>query len=438
MTDRFVPLMLSAWLVACSNEVPPVPPGTPPNDAELAQRLFDTYSSWTANDALSPECAVYFSACADVFARRAGSDPKDLKSKNPRAFMVNPDPAWLTGWDQLPEDDGQRHVTLGALTYAASLRAYFNSCDATAQEVAGQRAIAQGLLDAELNAAKNEPNAYKRIGALVRLRQELKKKHPDPVGPRYQLEQALFDEFQKSGRGLIYDLRKQRPDDIGTLRPAFSAADERDLLCLDGLPSWQDHESIPQKFVRAPVSAARRDELLARIKKAQDLAEKIPAREATVESMGSHRAPGKGELLSFEKSVLGAPLHVKKVGPDDRSSGLLVELVGKALVKDAPYDCKESDKPSKVGPDGKVHYPTDCKRRDEQRNVRVRLVLAERPDFSMQADDQVTFLGKLTKLSSKPGKPDKNKITPVDIEIEAEGTHVLEIWRQQLLAADYF
>ena len=219
-------------VLACSEPPPPLQP-RPIGNVEQALRVSYTYSHWTAADALSPTCTVYFAACAETFMRRAGSDPQDLAAKNPRAFMTNPDPEWLPGWDQLPPDPGTRHLTYAALTYAASMKAYFGSCRATAKEAEQQRQAAAQLLASEKAVADAEPNVYKKLGGLVRLRQELRKRFPDPVGPRYEVELLLRDAFVGSGRELIYDLRRQRPDDAGALRPALTSQDEADLFCME-------------------------------------------------------------------------------------------------------------------------------------------------------------------------------------------------------------
>jgi len=435
MVERAAAVFL-AFALGCTGDPQPLEPSRRPGKVEMAQRVFDTYSKWSVNDALSPECSVYFTACADIFTRRAGADPKDISARNPRSFMTNPDPEWLPGWEQIPSDAGARHVTFGALTYAASMRAYFASCRATAKEVEDQRAAAHALLVSEKAAADKEANVYKRLGGLVRLRQELRKKHPDPVGPRYEVELVLRDAFVSAGRELIYDLRRQRPEDIGALRPAFSADEERDLFCLDSLPTWQDAASIPFQFVKVPVAADRGALLLAKVKAAQDLESKVPLREPTIASVSEGSLPGAEQLYAFDKEVLKTTLFVKKVESDAKTGGLLVELAGKATLKDVIYDCKESDKPSKVGENGKISYPSNCKKRDEARKLTLRLRLAEAPDVPIQPEDQVTFIGKLGKLSQKKA----GGTTPVGIqyELEAEGVHVLEIWRQQLLVADYF
>lgn len=430
-----VRMALAGALLACGCQEPPAPIAPrPPGNVELSQRVFATYASWTANDALSPSCSVYFSACAETFMRKSGADPQALSGKNPRSFMTNPDPEWLPGWEQLPSDDATRHLTYAALTYAASMKAYFGSCRATAREAAQQRQAAAQLLATEKAAADKEPNAYKKLGALVRVRQELRKRFPDPVGPRYDVELFLRDAFMSSGRELVYDLRRQRPEDIGALRPELPAADEADLFCMESMPIWQDAESVPFRFVKVAVPPERGKALLEKVKALQDLEAKIPLREPTVPGVDNNTSPG-DELRSFDKEVLKAPLFVKKVS-DDSKGGLVVELAGKATVQGVSYDCKEEKKPEKVGPDGKILYPTNCKTRDEARKVSLVIHMAERPDITIQPEDQVTFIGKLAKLTQK--KSGKGSPVTIQYDLEADAVHVLEIWRQQLLVADYF
>jgi hypothetical protein len=242
------------------------------------------------------------------------------------------------------------------------------------------------------------------------------------------------DAFVSTGRELIYDLRRQRPEDIGALRPTLAAEDERDLFCMESMPTWQDADSVPFGFVKVAVPPARNDALLKKVKALQDLESKIPSREPVIAGVDERSAPG-DELRSFDKEVLKAPLFVKKVS-DGANGGLVVELAGKVAVQGARYACKETDKPDKVGPDGKIAYPTNCKTRDEARKLTLVLHMAERPDIPIQPEDQVTFIGKLTKLTSKSSG--KASQLPIHYELEAEAMHVLEIWRQQLLVADYF
>jgi hypothetical protein len=419
--------------LGCSEPPAPLQP-RPIGNVELAQRVSAAYAGWTANDALSANCSVYFSACAETFMRKSGADPQDLAGQNPRAFMTNPDAEWLPGWDQLPADSATRHLTYGALTYAASMKAYFGSCRATAKEGEDRRRAAAQLLATERAAAEKEPNVYKRLGGLVRVRQELRKRFPDPVGPRYDVELLLRDAFISAGRELVYDLRRQRPDDIGALRPTLASAEESDLFCMDGMPTWQDPESVPYRFVKVAVNPGRNDALLAKVKALQDLESKIPLREPVIPGIDERTVPADAPR-AFDKAVLNAPLFVKKVS-DAEGGGLLVELAGKATVQGARYDCKESDKPEKVGPDGKIAYPLSCKTRNEARKITVVVRMAERPDITIQLEDQVTFIGKLTKLTQKTS----GKTSPVSVQydVEVEALHVLEIWRQQLLVADYF
>lgn len=431
------------WLVgavlalsACTPtmEGPATPPG--PSDAERTRQLSEVYERWTADDSAMPECAVYFTACADVFARRAGFDPSVGAQPSPRALLGSPDPTWIPGWERIPADGAHSATAFAALTWGAAMRAHFGACDKAAAEAEAKRSEGSKRVREAIDAAQKEPDRYKRLGELVRLRKELMRTHPSTIGPRYEMELALRAEFVRAGLGLVYDLQKQRADDAATLRPALAAADERDVLCLEGLPTWQDEASVPSDVVRVGITAERRAELERRIHAAQDLEQKLPEAEVNLPAYRDAVAPDPEALFRFDKDVLGAALFVKKAERDAKTGTLRVELGGSVTVKDAPFDCRDATQPSNVKPDGKINYERVCKRRDETRRLSVTLILADAPDFAMQKDDQLAFLAKVKKAEQKTKAT--AKAATIDYTVELEGVHVLEIWRQQLLAADYF
>jgi len=408
----------------------------PATDAELVAAVLRTYQTWTVADALSPKCSVYFTACADFFARRAGFDPQDLRTKNPRALLLsNPDPVWLPGWDALPQGPEHRHLAFAALTYAASMREHFEACGAVHKADEAKRATLDAFLDAEVAKLEGDNQPYRRLGALARARGELKRMDAHPIGARYRAEVLLHYEFSRHNRQRIYDLQNQRADDAALLRPSFSSQDELDLVCMKDLPSWQDNESLPVSFVKIPITRERAAALVAKLKAAQDLEARIPLAEVAVPPFKDSPAPHAGALLRLDRAAIGVPLFVKKVS-DDKDGRLLLELGGKATVKDAPHDCRPSDKPDSVDPGGKIRYDTECKRWDEARQLRVVVRLAERPDFTIQKDDQIVVIGMLVKLDTRRQKQGTGEA--VDHAVEIDGLHVLEIWRQQLLVADYF
>lgn len=424
---------------ACSGS--PEPLTTPPaaTDARLEKQLRDAYEGWAIADVESQDCTVYFGACVDAFARRAGVDPTDLAAKNPRAFMSNPDPTWITGWDALPTDDARRHVTLAAMTYAATLRVFFQTCRADADRAAEAREAQAARIKSELEGLEVIGNPYTRIGRLVALRSDLKRTHPDPIGPRYELELALFGAFKTAQRELVYKFQNQRVDDAASLRPALLPEDERDLLCLQrGAPSFQDPESLPVAYVRSPIDEKRKAQLLERSEAAKDLMTKLPAGERTLAPLSLEPLPTDGTRALLERTILGAALVVRSARPHPKDpKTLVVVLAGTARDKDVLYDCKDTSKLERVRPGtGTVDYERQCKRRDEEREIEIEVHLAETPDVPIEPGEQLTFVGTVKKAESKvvTQKP----VHRTEIRLQVDGEHVFEIWRDRLLLAGYF
>ncbi len=431
-------LVLLGALAVLGGCPPPAPEGPPkprpPTDGELAARVMQTYQAWQASEP-PQECSVYFAACADAFARQAGFDPQDLAAKNPRSFMQNPDPQWIPGWDRIPADAGHRHFAFGALAYAAVTKRFFTSChrDFDAADLA--RAEEAQRLRGELEAIDKLENPYARLGRLVTYRREVKRRFDDPVGPRYALELAVFERFSKAGRSFLYELQNQRSEDAASFRPAFTNDEERDLFCMnEGIPTWQDTESVPAAFVAIPIPAARQTTLEEKAKAARDLEAKLPAAERKLAELHVDTAPEKGTQVFIGKEVLAVPLSVNQI-KEGKDGVLTLELGGKLTLKDARYDCKTTDKIEKIV-EGKPVYAEECKKREEVREVVVTVRLPERPDVAIQKGDVVTLVGTVTKAEAR--SPKAGPKAQVVHKLELDAVHVFEIWRDRLLVADYF
>ncbi|NUP05947.1 MAG: hypothetical protein HOW73_07805 [Polyangiaceae bacterium] len=432
---RGPPLVLALALAGCSG-APSEPSAAHHTNEARARAILSVYTGWTERDSHSPACSVYFAACADSFQRRAGYDTHDLDAKNPRAFMSNPDPEWIPGWDSIPKDPLNRHVTFAALTYAAAMGAHFEDCHKRHQAQEASNAEAMKLFSASKEKLQADPNTYSRLSSLVQLRSELKRNHPRALGARYALELAIHDAFVDSGRELVYHLQSQRAEDAATLRPTLSFRDEEDITCTENLPAWQDPEAVPVGLVNNPLPKERIAELEARIAKSRDLERRIPQKTVSVRPFVIRQDHDPKAIVSIPKDAGGVPLVVVKVEASADGAGLVVELEGKTSVKDAFYGCKEADKPDAVGADGKVAYDTSCKKRDEMRKLHLSVRLAERPDFPIQRGDVLALLGKVESLETKESK--QGATTLVEHDARIEGVHVLEIWRRDLLVADYF
>lgn len=409
------------------------PQAPPETRAERSARILEAFSSWTVEDTSSAECAAYFAACVDHFHRVV--TPTDTPAlANPRAFMTNPDPAWIPGWDRLSADPSQASLTFAALTLAAATRAHWTACEKRYAETDVARTKSAALVDDEIRRLRGETNSYRKISGLVQLRTELLHEKRDTIGPRYTIELAIHEAFIASGRDLVYALQNQRSEDAGLLRPSLSYQEELELSCGEWLPAWQDPSGLPEGIVRAPVPEARLSQLKAKAEAARDLDERIPKTTAQAPPSLFAASVEPGALLTVDREVNGVPLSIKKV--EEKDGMLVVELTGSALKKDVPFDCKEADKPSRVEQDGKLQYETQCSRRDESWKLTLKALLREPPDLELKPGDEMVVLGKLVTLERKEKR--QGATTVVSANIEIEGSHILEVWRQKLLVADYF
>lgn len=424
---------LTLFAVACSaSSLKPTAP--PPTTSEQSAKILETFSGWTVEDTSSADCAAYFASCVDTFQRRTEIGAKTPELANPRSFMANPDPQWIPGWDRLPPDPSQGSLAFAALTLAAATRAHWTDCEQRYAATDAARTKNATFVDAEIRRLRAETNAYRKLSGLVQLRTELLHDKRDAIGPRYTIEVAIHDAFVETGRDFIYAMQNQRAEDADLLRPSFSFQDELDLTCSEWLPAWQDPTGLSADIVHTPVSQTRLVQLRAKVEAARDLDQRIPKTTATIPPSLLSASADPGALVAVEREANAVPLTIKKV--EDKDGTLVVELTGAALKKSAPFNCKDSDKASRIDDDGKVHYETICERRDESWRISVRVLLREPPDLELKAGDEMVVLGKLVTLERKEKRQDATTIVTTNVEVD--GSHILEVWRQKLLVADYF
>ena len=289
---------------------------------------------------------------------------------------------------------------------------------------------------AALDAVKDP---YAKLGAMVRLRADIKRESPDYVGARHAMELLLVKTFDETGRRKLYDHQHHLDEDAPLLRPRLTAEEELALECLKDVPSWQDPETVPSEVVKLPSPKGRRAELERRVRDARDLERTIVLSEASVPPFDASRKPE--ELVSLGREWDGAKLTVKTVTEDEKANELVLTLAGRSTKERAKFECKELEKPSGVGPDGKLQFETTCKERDEFRTVTFTIRIAERPDVGIQVDDELSLWGNATSVTSKEKKRAQTGAVPaVDIDLTAElkAFHVLEIWRRGIVVVEYF
>jgi hypothetical protein len=428
-----------------------------PTTAELQQQVRSSWDAWSAGDLASADCSLFLSACTDRFVRNAGLAPEG-SLRNPKAYLSNPSAEWLPGWDKVASSDAEAFVVFRGLTYARSMQLHFDQCAARHKERLATLEQVEARIRKEKATLEQSANPYVVLGGLLRLRAELKGTSTDFAGPRYGLELLIAESFDKFGRKQLYDFQHQRDDDAALLRPLFSPAEELELSCLQGLPNWQEPAETPLHLVKSPSVEGRREELEKRVREARDLELKLPESEVALPSYDAPQTvrglpetkpatkrakpakaapPPEPVLAALGREAFGAPLSVKSLNEDAQTNELLLTLVGRAEKKAVPYDCKPADKPSGVGPDGKLNYEQDCKTRDEMRTVTLRVRVAERPDTGIQIDDELAlWVLPLNFESSERRLP--NGTFELAFKGEVRAFHILELWRRGLVVAEYF
>ncbi len=455
-SSRVAALVALGSALGCAAAPSPTTPREP-TSAELQQQVRSSWDAWSASDLASADCSLFLSACTDRFLRNAGLAPEG-SLRNPKAYLSNPDAEWLPGWENVASSDAEAFVVFRGLTYARSMRLHFDQCKAQHSERLAMLDQVEARIRKEKATLEQSANPYVVLGGLLRLRAELKGTSSDLAGPRYGLELLIAETFDKFGRRQLYDFQHQRDDDAALLRPLFSPAEELELSCLQGLPSWQEPAEIPLNLVKQPLESGRREQLEKRVREARDLELKLPEREVVLPSYDAPQTarglpeakpakkrakPGKEPaepapvLAALGREAFGAQLAVKSLNEDAQTNELLLTLVGRAEKKAVPYDCKPADKPSGVGPDGKLNYEQDCKTRDEVRTVTLRVRVAERPDTGIQIDDELAlWVLPLNFESSERRLP--NGTFELAIKGEVRAFHILELWRRGLVVAEYF
>lgn len=431
-------LAIALTLAGCPK--PPTGPAAPeplPPD-ELARRVSATYAAWSEEDIASSDCSLYLAACTERFMSKVGVGG-GVPVDNPRDVVDELDPTWLPGWAAAPRGREQAATVFRALTFAASMRAHRKVCTSRYEERAAALDALDQRVTKDVAALWGEKNPYVRLGGLVRLREDVKRAAPDYAGPRYTMELALVKGFDEAGRRNLYDAQHQLDDEGSLLRPRLSPEIELALECLKDVPSWQDPETVPATIVKLPFAKGEREELERRVRDARDLERSIAIADVAVPEVSMTRKPE--ELTAVGRESFGVKLAVRAVAVDDKTGELVVTLVGRGKAERVKFDCKETERPERVGPDGKVQYDTTCKERDEHRTVTLTARLVDRPDVALELDDELTLWGYPEALEPKEKpRPNPGPIPAVDLDIK--GTlrvfHVLEIWRRGIVVAEYF
>lgn len=422
---------------SCASAPAPLPAPAGPPKEQLAGQLESTYARWNEHD-VHEHCSVYLAACADAFARKAGFDPASLVEPNPRALIENPDPEWIPGWSELPTSDEQRHVVFEVLAYAASQRAVRKACEGEFNGVLARRADLSSRLAIDALGMAPVKSLHERIARVVALRSELRRGEPDPVGALYHSELMVWRTFEDAGLGYLWRAQEQRSGDAASLRPALETSMELDLYCRARHElAWQDQRPELARYVRPSMTKARLDAIVSAEQRARDLERRLPGSQPELlRRPDEARPPQAGVHVQLERSVFGAPLHVRSVDAS-KPGAPIIELFGSVERADAPLGCKPTERIEKVEPDGDVRYAEDCKRGPLREEISVRVSMLELPSNPAPAvGDQLVIVGTLSKNESSTGRAGATRLERRNLEI-GSGV-VIEMWRDKMLLANFF
>lgn len=158
---------------------------------------------------------------------------------NPVEWMDNPDPAWLTGWDQMIADDLFATKVTQAVALAANRRKWRAHCDARFDESWAKHAAREKAFNSKLALALEDADADQRIRKLLDLRDELDAYEKLPtlrsVGVTYEVEHAVAEQVRAAkADGAFYGVRRNRGSRYWSgrsPRAVYNEAEERTLAC---------------------------------------------------------------------------------------------------------------------------------------------------------------------------------------------------------------
>jgi hypothetical protein len=428
-----------ALTLACSASSSPSPRPPEPTEAEIVAGIRRALEQWSDEDLASTDCSLFLSACTDRLVRKAGLPPEGNLA-NPRDLLENPDPEWLVGWDQAPTRPEESFTVLRALTYARSMRVHFDRCRSRHDERMRALAEVDDTVTRDVAALTGAMNSYERLAGLLRTRAAIKLRTDDLAGPRYRLELLIADAFRAAGKKRVYDFQNQRDEQAPLLRPLLAREQELMVTCRDDLPSWQDPEAVPARVVRQPFDRETRAALEQSIQGARDLESRIEVEPVDVPSYDAPTTTRtEGPLSVLGRQAFGAALQIVRVEkvPAGFAEGLSLVLEGRVTVKDAPFDCKEVERPSKDGEPAATTKDLECKRRTERRQVRFTLNVAEAPSAGIAPEDEI-IAWVYPRRFERVERPLPDGSVDVTLTAEGDAFHILEIWRRGIVVAEYF
>ncbi|MCH9682289.1 MAG: hypothetical protein K0V04_12695, partial [Deltaproteobacteria bacterium] len=188
---------------------------------------------------------------------------------NPKEWLDNPDPSWLTGWGELETGPTNANDVWEAMALAANRREWTRACHAKFEQIWSRQEQRQQVLAASLAEARALDDRYARVGALLRVREQATTPdEPMPrfehVGVSYDVERTLMDDIREGNLERVFVAHELAHRDRAKMRPAYTNNDERDLFC--GTAGGQPEADRPSNLdhVRPIVEGERLAELRAR------------------------------------------------------------------------------------------------------------------------------------------------------------------------------
>lgn len=423
------------------------------NAGDLEKSVAETYAKWTWESCKNFECVNAFQKAAGVssFSDKGGY----VFKYNPRNGK-NPDPAWLTGWDKLSNDEHANTAdeTYQALVLAAAQKSWIARCHADYDKIDPGLRESDAKLSGAVTKAKAIKDPYAKIAALLALRETAPKAAKDDtvgrltatVGARVELEAAIQDAFKESGREYLYWVQGHQPDDsfMSGYRARRSKEDERDLYCSRSIhgneltPELTQDSGYLSKGAIA-VKPLFSDEELKKLDRdvwAREGKERFRSKERwSLPWLSEAVDGGKDGLPGMPKVGRFGGLPIKSITKG--ADGTVLELYEK-YDSEYAYDCVDTNRVTGVDSNGRFIYQSICKTGKTITEKSAKLVVKELPEgLELKAGDVLDVIVK----GSKHEKKDVLKTKPLEKTQETwegEVLHVERVTREKKVVGAWF
>ncbi|MRG94416.1 hypothetical protein [Polyangium spumosum] len=406
----------------------------PYDEEEAGKAVLATFKSWDYTSCRSNDCVPKFQK--QVGVKEYQDKQTYVYRYNPRRTLKNPDPTWLTGWDELSEDEHSNtaDITYEALIVAAMRRTWLAKCHADYAAIDKELRANDAKWATEIAEASKIPNPYGRISALLGLQAKAEKAAPEKdiyldklthyVGFRRDLRIAIKQAYEATGRDYLYAI--ERPSSPkNKIRARLDAATERDLYCyyatsgtartpgLDGAAFGNSYTEKGAKFVKPLFPEGTREKfadlLEAEAKKSDDEVRPVSIDKVYIEDIakGEKEMPGHPKL-----GYMSETSEVTKV----TQNGSKTELEAfYTYTTEFAYDCVETNRIHSVQ-NGRIVYREICKHGKHTREKTTRITLGELPEgVTIQVGDRLTGYAFVKKHEQKKPVNTKSLIKETEL-----------------------